>query len=523
MTESLSDIVQNSARGGMFLFVGYFFSLVLLAIGSIIVARLLGPDGYGLFTIALVVPSLILGFIDPGVGGALTRFTAKFRAEGRGDLAAGILKTGFMFKFPMSTISSFLCFIFSDILAAYVLNRPDMGMLIRLSSLMILFQTVFNFLGESFSGLDRMEGVAMILNVEAVIKTVLSPILVILGFGVFGALVGHIISFVIAGIIGGILFLKFYRTLGKAIDFRFSSNLKSMVHYGFPLYASNLMGTILSQIQILVLAFFVSNSEIGNFNVTVRLLTLIGVLTYPFSALFPAFSKVKRGSSELDSLFRLSVKYTSILVIPVTLMISILSKDIIFTLYGRIYTSAPIFLSIYVLTNLYSGLGSVVIGHLFNGTGETRLSFYSTLINFVVLLPLAFVLTQSYGVVGLLTAILISTTCSFTYSLWATIKKIKVKFDLKSSFRIYLASILSSIPTLVLSLYVQFYYRFLNLILYVSVFVFLYLTLLPIVKGVEESDIENIRLLFKNIKIIQPLIDPVLTFESKLLSIFKRQ
>jgi len=119
------------------------------------------------------------------------------------------------------------------------------------------------------------------------------------------------------------------------------------------------------------------------------------------------------------------------------------------------------------------GLALLFIGHLFNGAGKTRFSFYSTLINFVVFLPLAFVLTQSYSVLGLLIAILISTTCSFAYSLWAVIKKIQIKFDFKLSSRIYLASILSSIPTLLLSLYVQFYCRFLNLIFYVSVFVFI--------------------------------------------------
>jgi O-antigen/teichoic acid export membrane protein len=521
MTESFSDIVESSARGGMFLFVGYFLSLVFLSFGSIVVARLLGPEGNGLYTIVFVVPSLILGFIDPGVGAALTRFTAKFRAEGRNDLAAGVIKRGFLFKFPISSISSLLCFIFSDDLATIVLRRPDIGIFIKISSLMILSQTIFNFLGESFLGLDKMEGNALILDVEALVKSILSPVLIILGFGIIGALAGHIISFMVAGLIGGILLLKFYHRLGKASGEKFISGIRGMISYGFPLYNANLLNTILAQIQILILAFFVSNADIGNFNVAVSLLTLVGVLTYPFSALFPAFSKVKAGSHEHANLFKFSVKYTAILIVPVSLMVAILSKDIIFTLYGRVYNSAPFFLSLYVLTNLYAGLGSVVFSHLFNGAGETRLSFYSTLINFVVLLPFAYILTQSNGVFGLLISILISTTCSFAFSLWAAIKKIRVRIDFSSSFRVYLASFLSSIPTLLLSLYIQFYYRFIGLILYICVFLFLYFTLLPIVGAIEKSDVENIRLLFKSFRIIQPLIRPVLIYEYKLLSIFK--
>jgi O-antigen/teichoic acid export membrane protein len=528
MKESFSDIIQSSARGGIFLFVGYFLSLVLLAVCSIIVARLLGPDGYGLFVLALVVPNLILYFLDLGVGTALTRFAAKFRAEGRNDLAASILKSGFFYIFFISVIFSILCFLFSDSLATYVLNRPGMGLLIKFSSLMILLQTSFNYLSASFIGLDKMEGNAIILNIQALVKTVLSALLLVLGFGVFGALTSQIISYIFACCLGGIFFYKLYKGLGKPSNNKFIENMRVMISYGFPLYVSNLLGTVISQIQLLILALFVSNMDIGNFNVATGLLTLISVLTYPAAALFPAFSKVKRGSSELNSLFKFSVKYTAIFVVPGTMITAILSKDIVFTLYGRVYTSAPLFLSLYVITNLYAGFGSVVINYIIYGSGETRISLYSGLINMIIFLPLAFLLTKFYGVPGFLIAIIISFTCSFAYSLWSIIKKLQVKFDLKSSSRIYLASILSAIPTLLLSLYAQlasqqFYYRFLGLILYACVFVFLYLTLLPAVKAIEESDIENFRLLLKRIKLIQPLINLVLTYESKLISIFKKE
>ena len=531
MTSNLTDIIHSSAKGGIFLFVGYFFSLLFLAIGSIIIARFLGPEGLGLFTLALVIPNLMLSFVDFGIGAALTRFSAKYRAEGRYDLVASFLKSGFFFKFAIGAIFSLLCFFFADEFAAYVLKKPDIGLLIRLSSPIILFQASFNYLTESFSGLDRMDSNATVMNVEAIVKMILSTILLLLGFGVLGAITGYVISYVVAVFIGGIIFLKFYKRLGRPYDNGFLRNTKSMISYGFPLYTSGFLGAILSQIQIMILALFVLNADIGNFNVAAGLLTLVGVLVYPFSALFPAFSKVKRGSSELENLFNLSVKYTSILIVPVTLMISILSRDIVFTLYGRTYTLAPSFLSLYILTNLYAGLGSVVVGHLLNGTGETRYSLYSSVINFIIFLPLAYILTQPYSIFGLLIAIIIANTCSFLYSLWAAVKKVGVKLNFRSSSRIYLASILSAIPILILTYTIQFYYRntvqfyfrILTLLLDAGVFVFIYLTLLPIVSAVDESDVENIKLLFRNSKILQPLINPVLKYESKLLSILKRK
>jgi len=517
MTESLEDIAETSVRGSLFLFIGYFSSLVILAIGSIIVARLLGPDGYGIFSLAFVVPTLIYGLIDPGVGAALTRFCAKFKSENREDLIIQTIKTAFLFKAIVAATATLLCFTFSDQLAGYILNRPDMGYIVKASSLMVLAQAFYTFLTDSFSGLDRMEGNALVMVVEAVAKIILSPILILIGFGVLGAVSGHVLSFLFAIAAGGFFFMGVYRTLGDGSSLNFLHNVKEMVSYGFPLYLSGLIGTVFNQLQLLILAFFVSNTEIGNFNVAARLLTLVSVLVFPFVSLFPAFSKVKPGSVELNSLFKMSVKYTSLLIVPATVLVSVLARDVVFTLYGRIYTQAPIFLSLSVLSYLYAGLGSIVIPHLLNGTSNTRLSLYSSVINFLTFLPLAYILTSYYLVVGLVIAILISNTVSFAFSLWAAVRRVEVSLDFKSSSLIYLASILSVIPVVVLLPITYFPHRAFALITFGLLFLFLYVTLLPILGVISFSDVETIRGLFKKFKFIGSLIEPLLAYELKLL------
>ncbi len=47
-------MVQHSARGSLILLIGQVLSTVLLAIGAIIVARLLGDFSYGVLTIASI-------------------------------------------------------------------------------------------------------------------------------------------------------------------------------------------------------------------------------------------------------------------------------------------------------------------------------------------------------------------------------------------------------------------------------------------------------------------------------------
>jgi len=518
MSNKLIEIAEDSARGGFFLFTGNALSFAILAIGSIIVARLLGPENYGLFALSLVVPSILAGLIDLGVNPALTRFSAKLRAEGKSQLAANMLRSGFLFKLATGIAMSAICFIFSDAFATHILNRPEMGFLVKLSSLLIIFQTVFTISNSSFTGLDKMEYNALTMNVQAIMKTALSPILVFLGFSVVGALAGHITSYMIASLAGSLLLLKYYKTLGKPSNGNPSSSLKVMLSYGFPLYASALLGLFLGQYQTIILAFFASNSEIGNFNVAITLSSLVNVLIFPLAALFPAFSKVNPNSVELRRIFQLSAKYTALLIIPATVIVAILSKDVVYTLYGYSYGLAPSFLQLYILGFLYSGLGSVVLGYLFNGIGETGVAFKLSLINLLVFLPLAPLLIVSYQVSGLIVASLISGLLSLVYGVFIAVKKIHVSLDLKASLRIYLTSFLSATPTL-LFLHLSPFNNLPNLIIGGSLFLLTYLTLTPLTGAITHNDIQNLTPILNKIRILWPILKPLLTYQTKLLSI----
>jgi len=520
LSHKLVEIAEDSARGGFFLFTGNAISLLILAIGSIIVARLLGPENYGLFSLSLVVPSILASLIDLGVNPALTRFSAKLRTEGKSQLAANMLKSGFLFKLATGISMSTLCLTFSDAFATHILNRPGMGFLIRLTSLLILFQTVFATLNSSFIGLDKMEGNALIMNLQAMVKTATSPLLVVLGFSVVGALAGHITSYGIAGLAGSLILLKYYKSLGKLpSNSSFSSSLRVMLGYGFPLYLSALLGLFLGQYQTITLAFFASNAEIGNFNVAMTLTSLINVLIFPLGALFPAFSKINPDNGELRRVFKLCAKYTALLIIPATVIVAILSKDIVYTLYGYSYGSAPFFLQLYILTFLYSGLGSMVLSYLFNGIGETKVVFKSSLINLLIFLPLAPTLTIPYHVPGLIVASLVSGLLSLAYGLFIAVKKIHVSLDLKASLSIYLASFASAIPVFAL-LHILPFNNLLNLAINGTMFLFTYLTILPLTGAIHQPDLENLILIFGNLKIVWPLLKPVLAYEAKLLSIF---
>ena len=76
-------MAKATVRGGFFLFLGMTSSTIILALTSILVARLLGPENYGLYSVILIVPSFLIALSDLGVSHALTRFSAHFHVQGK--------------------------------------------------------------------------------------------------------------------------------------------------------------------------------------------------------------------------------------------------------------------------------------------------------------------------------------------------------------------------------------------------------------------------------------------------------
>ena len=61
MSKSLS-LAKVSAKGGFNLFWGVAASSIISSVGIIIIARLLSPSDYGIYSIALIAPNLIKTF-----------------------------------------------------------------------------------------------------------------------------------------------------------------------------------------------------------------------------------------------------------------------------------------------------------------------------------------------------------------------------------------------------------------------------------------------------------------------------
>ena len=139
--------------------------------------------------------------------------------------------------------------------------------------------------------------------------------------------------------------------------------------------------------------------------------------------------------------------------------------------------------------------------------------------NCFVGVPLGLLLTMFFGVLGLIVSMIMSGVVSLVYGLWVAVHRFGMVFDVKSVMKIYLAAFLSAIPVFVVVSCFSLFGCLVNLFLAVLVFVGVYLVLVPVVGAVKEEDINNLRSIFGEIRVLAPFVDVLLRFERKVLKL----
>jgi O-antigen/teichoic acid export membrane protein len=232
---------KSSATGSFQLLIGVVGSTVIMALGTLVLGWLLSRDQLGLYGVAVIPAGMITFFRDWGVNAAMTKEIAHLRATGKEAEIHDVIVSGVVFEVISGAILSLVCFALAGLMASF-LKMPDATPLISITSIYIFAGAIAAAAGNTFIGFEKMNLNSLTTILTAIVKTSVGPLLVILGYGAFGATLAYSLSLLVGSIIGiTIVFFVLFRPLRKLKvgkrDIR--KTLKSMLAYGVPLTVSN--------------------------------------------------------------------------------------------------------------------------------------------------------------------------------------------------------------------------------------------------------------------------------------------
>lgn len=522
MSDDLAAVAEDLAKGGLFLVSGSLIATVISAIASIIIARILGPELYGQYVLALVVPSMLFLVTGFGINQGLTRFAASLRAKGELAQVARIIKHGILIKAIIGFTIFLVNFTLADFLASTILNRPELGFYIQVASVSITFQVIFTTAASAFIGLDKAEYSAMSTNIQAISKTIIAIALVLAGFGVLGAISGYVIGYVAGSAVALTILLPMINKFTNHDEDRvpFMTTVSMLMKYGLPLYAAALLVGFILPYQNLVLGLFTTDVEVGYFKAASNFISLITLVSMPItSMLLPAFSKLTSTMEErMRTFFLFANKYTTLLVVPIATLIAVFSTEIVQIIYGSTYEAAGIYLSLYCLLYFLTGIGYLTLSSFFNGLGETKLTMKTNLVTFTILVPLSPILANTYGVTGLIAASLTAQTAGALYAMSVAKKRFSLTFATLTLIRIYVAAALSApIPFMLL----QFspLPSLFNVIAGGLLYLYIYITISPILGTVNKPELQSLSEITQKQRMLRLIFKPLLRYQEKILSI----
>jgi len=517
--EKVLEMGKTSATGSFKMLVGVVTSTVIMAVGSVILIGLMPEADYGLYGVALT-PSLMINlFRDWGVNSAMTRYVANLRAAGKQTETRDIIVAGLIFEVVMGLTLSFFSLFIAGFIASVIFHRPESTFLISIVSATILSGSLLTVAQSVFIGYERMGLNSLTTICQAIVKALAGPVLVILGYGVLGAAVGYTLSFVAAGAIGMVtLYVALLKPLRKRGTHKsdISKTLKAMLKYGVPLSISSLLSGVLLQFYSFMLVANASDPVIGNYQAALNFSVLLSFFTIPISTvLFPAFSKIDPHQERdlLRGVFASSVKYTALVLVPATMALMILARPMISTLFRERYASAPFFLTLYIVSNLFAIAGSQSVGSFLAGVGETKMPMKQSILTLTIGLPLAFILIPTFGVTGVILAIISAGLPSMFWGLYFVWKRYKVKADFRSSIKILAASTIAAAVTYA-SLDFIYLAAWIRLVVGLMIFLAAYVFTAPMIGAITQSEIDNLRTVLSGLGVISKIVNiPLLLIE----------
>ena len=500
MTRS-NKVAIEAVSGSVVLSVGGLICSAISAVGSIVIARMLGPADYGVISIALIYPMMLSGLADLGLSTAIMRYASL------GDLSRAFTALW------LRAIASMLFAATLIPLAPYLatsLQRPYLTPMIYVLTVYAFTSNVVASVAAFLAGVNRYWDLAVVNFILAVTRVSSSIALILVGYGVYGAVWGFSIGYSLAAVYA---FIKLISLADPAPNFT-KPALTDVLRYSLPLYIPGLIGIPLSQFYNILRAIYVTDVEIGNYQIASNLLTPIGIVTSSMStALFTTLPQLINEDYKFRDAVNRAARYTAAVVTPIAIALALFSKQAVYIVYGSQYDLAPLYLSIMALSSLLAPFGVVTM--YLNIIGATRITMMLNIVGMMMGLPITWILLVHYGMLGAIVASLINSVLGTVVSLITVKRMYGINVEVLHVVKYWLPSPIAGLPTYLVTYMIRD--MWLALCIGLAMYLALLTTLIAVMTSAE--DLIDLADLSRGIRYVGPLINHALNIVTKIKAI----
>ena len=383
------NTIRAIARNTLVLLVGQIINILLTYFYTIYTARYLGAEGFGILSFAIAFTGISCLLADLGLSVLITKEVSRnnlLAGKYVGNiLAIKIILAIITLGFTVITIN-FLGYPFKTVLVVY---------LITFSTIFSSFTSFFNSIYQAFQKMEYISVSTILHSVLMFTGTVIaiSKSLDIIFFASIYFLVNLIIF-------GYSLCTCIWKFLIPKIEVDLSF-WKNLIKDSIPFWMTSVFVIIYFRMDIIMLSIMKGEEVVGWYAASYRLIDGLSVIPGVFiSVIFPIFSKYYVDSkSSLEIAFRKSLKFITLIAIPIGIGTTILSNEIIMFIYGNGYVPSASALKILIWASVLSFI-NMTPSTLLNTTNKQKTLMIFTFIGAILNMVLNYLLIPSFSYKG---------------------------------------------------------------------------------------------------------------------------
>jgi O-antigen/teichoic acid export membrane protein len=229
--------ILHTAKGGSIVAIGRLFNYLSRFAITLVLARSLGAEQYGLYNLALSAATIAGVLAMFGLDQALTRYIAISRSRHDQSGLWGAIQVGVGASLLFSLITSAGLYALAYPLAEQVFHEPRLAPLLQLAAVIAPFLTLSNVLAGATRGFKNMRDTVLAENfLQPIVRFILIVVIAFIGLDVFKAVLIYGIADFSASILLVFLLNKHFslrRPLGTT-----KQSALSIMGFSLPLWLS---------------------------------------------------------------------------------------------------------------------------------------------------------------------------------------------------------------------------------------------------------------------------------------------
>lgn len=357
-----------------------------------VIARVFGPEGNGVYTIALLLPTLLATLLNLGVAPANVYYLGSRQVS---PLAAwqSSLKLYMNIVIVGLTIGAAVLYLFGESWFPGVSKS-----LLWVALLIFPVSLLLSFVSSLFQGLQRFGHFNLVLLLQPLLTLLITGALLLIKMQDIAWL---LLAYLTASLVTLCVSLKVLRPLlVRDCDNQFPEYGKAVLSYGYKAHLSNILTFVNYKADIFLVNLIIGPAAAGSYVVAVQLSERLWLLSQAMSTvLLPRLSELSNDEDKRKVLTSLIVRWVLLVTLVGSICVAIIAFPVIKLVFGVAFMDAfaPLLL---LLPGVVFMAGSRILANDIAARGRPELNMYASCVVVVINIVGNLALIPEYGIAG---------------------------------------------------------------------------------------------------------------------------